>query len=226
MGRFQWRTVLLFIILSNISILGWSTQSTNKFWSSFTLAGSNGSFLYQVEPQLRLIEADNPFNQFLLNVGGGYPLNATWQFWLGQTLGTTSQDADADDLEEYRIWEQLLWQGKIHLAQLESRTRIEQRKSFDFSTWANRVRERVLINIPLTRNISLIGSNEIFINFNQVEWITTKTWDQNRTYLGITQQLSPTIFLSTGYMRQWIFTAVTQSDQVFILNLRTHLKAL
>lgn len=203
----------------------YATISNNKAWSLVTLFGNYGVFLYYIEPHLRAIEAHDPFNQFITHAGGGYQITPHWQLWLGQTLGTTSQDANPGDLDEYRVWEQAVWQHPFYRATLTSRTRLEQRKSFDYAPWANRIRERLLINIPLTTNTALAISNELFVNLNQVQWITTKTWDQNRAYTGIVQQLSNTTSLNVGYMNQWIFSPTMQSNKVlvvgFVINLAT-----
>ena len=215
--------LLLFIALFYAPISTWAIQSTNKFWSLITLTGNYGSFLYNVEPQLRLIEQNNTFNQFLTNAGGGYQVAPSWQCWLGQTISTLSQDAGPGDLEEYRIWEQIIWQHAINSSLLSSRTRLEQRKSLYYATWANRLRERMLINISLSDHLSLALNDEILVNLNQVEWITTKTLDQNRAFIGLVQQLSPSTFISMGYMNQLIFTTTRQSDNVLVLNLQINL---
>lgn len=212
-------TLFFLISLTGFISSSYAMISNNKAWSLVTLSGNYGWFLYSIEPQLRAIEANNPFNQFLANAGGGYQITPHWQLWLGQTLGTTSQDADPGDFEEYRVWEQAIWQHPFYRTTLTSRTRLEQRKSFDYATWANRIRERLLINIPLTTNTALAISNELLVNLNQVQWITTKTWDQNRAYAGIVQQLSKTTSLSVGYMNQWIFSPTVQSDKVLVVNL-------
>lgn len=211
------------IVLFNVPTLSLAVESSNKLWSSFTLTGNYGKFLYNIEPQLRLIEARNEFNQFLTNAGGGVAVSPVWQLWLGQTISTTSQDADPGDFEEYRIWEQIIWQYQIKSTRLNSRARLEQRKSFDFSTWANRFRERMTINIPLKTKLDLVIADEVFVNLNQVQWINTKVWDQNRAYLGFTRQLSKSTFISIGGMNQWLFTPINQSDWVLVINLNINL---
>lgn len=211
------------LILWFIPWIALAIQSTDKLWSLLTLSGNYGTFVYNIEPQLRLIDQNNTFNQFLTNAGGGYQVAPSWQFWLGQTISTLSQDAGPGDFEEYRMWEQIIWQHAFQSAQLTSRTRLEQRKSFYFPEWANRFRERILINIPLTEPLSLTLSNEILINLNQVDWITTKTLDQNRAFIGIVQNLSPSTSVSIGYMNQLLFTPIRQADNVLVLNLQINL---
>ena len=202
----------------------WSTQSYNKQWSSLTLMGNYGSVLYNIEPQFRLIDNQNdPFQQFLTNAGIGYKTTSDWSVWLGQTWGTVAQDASVASLEEYRIWEQVIWNHSFSYATINSRTRLEERKSLAFPDWAKRIRERVLVTSPLTENMSLVVSNEILVSLNKAQWITTQTFDQNRAYIGVEQRLSKIMYLSAGYMNQYLSTRNRQVDNVLMVNLRVDL---
>ena len=202
----------------------WTNQSFNKQWSSLTLMGNYGAVLYNVEPQFRLIDNQNdPFQQFLTNAGLGYKTANDWSVWLGQTWGTVAQDASVASLEEYRIWEQLMWNHSFSYVTINSRTRLEERKSLAFADWANRIRERVLVTRPLTTNMSLVVSNEIFVALNKAQWVTTQTIDQNRAYMGIEQRLSKIAYLSAGYMNQYLSTKNRQFDNVLVVNLRIDL---
>ena len=137
---------------------------------------------------------------------------------MGQTFSADSQDAVAGSLDEYRIWEQALWHRQIDSTSIISRTRLEERKSLYFSEWAMRLRERLTISTPMTQNLSMVISNEIFMNLNHTNWIITQTLDQNRAYIGIEQALSKSAFLSIGYMNQYLSTANKQFDQVLVIN--------
>ena len=217
------RSILMLCLLGCLVTTSWSVSTTEKDWSSFTLTGNYNWFLYNVEPQLRLINADNPFNQFLINAGGGRQVLPFLELWLGQTMTTTSQDASDRSLEEYRTWEQAIMKFDILSAKLISRTRLEQRKSLDFPNWAGRIRERLMLTIPLTENMSLAIGDEVLLNTKRPDWITTGTWDQNRAYIGVVQQLSNNLFLNVGYMNQHIFTKPAQNDAVLVINVQLNL---
>ena len=204
-----------FLVLSSSSF---AMQTSEKLWTSLTVDGNYGLVVYYVEPQLRFIYATTPFQQFLNNMGAGYAVTSEWQFWMGQTFSADSQDAVAGSLDEYRIWEQALWHRQIDSTSIISRTRLEERKSLYFSEWAMRLRERLTISTPMTQNLSMVISNEIFMNLNHTNWIITQTLDQNRAYIGIEQALSKSAFLSIGYMNQYQSTANKQFDQVLVIN--------
>ena len=221
---------LTLLILSLFTTPAWSLISNNKFWIPVTLNGNYGAFLYFVEPQLRLIEPKyqkrNIFNQFLGNIAGGVEVIPEWQLWFGQTISTTAQDAVALSREEYRSWEQIIWNHKtINNININSRFRAEQRKSFDFPEWAFRLRERLIFNIPLTKNISYELSDEIMYNLNSTPWIAATAWDQNRFYIALVQRFSKRYAFAVGYMNQYLFrdAPLEQANNVLYLHFRYNL---
>ena len=219
-------SLALFLLYSLFTAVpAWSTTSTNKAWTPLTLNGNYGEFLYFVEPQLRWIERNNNvFDQFIGSVAGGYEAFPGLQFWFGQTISTVAQDAVPGSLEEYRSFEQIMWnyQSK-HDIKINSRSRFEQRRSLDFPEWAFRVRERLTFNFPLTHNMSFELSDEIMYSLNRVQWITTHGWDQNRAYIALVQTFSKNYAFAVGYMNQLIFTTQTQADNVLLMNFRFNL---
>jgi hypothetical protein len=214
------KIIICLLLLSSSSV---AMQSSDKLWSSFTLEGNYGGLVYQVEPQLRLVYDNHPFQQFLNNSGMGYQIKPAWQLWVGQTFSADSQDAVAGSLDEYRLWEQIVWNHQIDRTQIFSRTRIEERKSLFFAEWAYRIRERIAAHTAITKNISFVMSDEIFFNLNHANWITTQTLDQNRAYIGIEQALSENKFLSVGYLNQYLSTKNTQFNSVLMINFRIQL---
>lgn len=218
------RKIILFIFLCNLyTTISFAAQHIDKLWSSFTLNGNYNLFLYYLEPQLRLAYADNPFQQFMTNVGGGYAVTPEWQFWFGETFSEDSQDAVPGSLDEYRLWEQILWNHPIQDNLLVSRTRLEERKSLNFTEWSIRIRERISFTKPLLKNLSFVISDEFFFNLNHTNWIVTKTFDQNRAYVGLEQQLSSNSYLSAGYMNQYLSFSNPQYNSVMVINYRLNL---
>lgn len=212
----------------------WSLISTNKFWMPMTLNGNYGDFLYFVEPQFRFVEPKTPnfnrqnsiFNQFLGNFAGGFEVYPEWQLWFGQTISTIAQDAIVLSREEYRAWEQIIWHHHtLKNITINSRFRAEQRKSLDFPEWAFRVRERLIINFPLTQNMSYEISDEILYNLNSVPWVDTTAWDQNRAYIAVVQRFSIKYAFAIGYMNQYLFRdkPLSQANNVLFLNFRYNL---
>ena len=210
--------------MAHISLPVIAAQQSEKMWSLLTLSGNYGRIVYYIEPQLRLIYRDNLFQQFLTNAGMGYKVAPHWQIWFGQTLSADSQDAVAGSFEEYRLWQQIIWKHRLSLSSLITRTRFEERKSLFFSDWAYRLRQRVMLNKPLTNNLSIVISNEIFFNINKASWIITDRLDQNRAYLGVEQRMTDITYLGIGYMNQYVSTSTPQSNHVLWINWRIDLE--
>lgn len=201
-----------------------AAQQAEKMWSLLTLSGDFGRVVYYIEPQLRLVYDDNLFQQFLSNAGMGYKVTPNWQTWFGATFSADSQDAVAGSLDEYRLWQQIIWKSRLPSASLISRTRFEERKSLFFPDWAYRLRQRVQLTKPLNKNWSIVISNEIFFNINKASWIITDRLDQNRAYLGMEQRVSENTYLGMGYMNQYLSTPVPQSNHVLWINWRIDLE--
>jgi hypothetical protein len=214
----------IFLFLASIPLPVVAAQQAEKMWSLLTLSGDYGRIVYYIEPQLRLIYGDNLFQQFLTNAGMGYKVTPNWQLWFGQTLSADSQDAVAGSLVEYRLWQQIIWKRRLPSLSLISRTRFEERKSLSFPDWAYRLRQRVLLNKPLTNNLSIVITNEIFFNINKASWIITDRLDQNRAYLGVEQHVSENTYLGVGYMNQYLSTPIPQSNHVLWINWRIDLE--
>ncbi len=141
----------------------------------------------------------------------------------GQTISADSQDA-VGNTYEYRLWQQINWRHHLLFGSFSTRSRLEERKSLSFSNWAYRFRQRIGLNKPLSKNLSLIMANEIFFNLNNVNWIITNWLDQNRALLGIEQRMTEKTYLAVGYMNQYLSTPVPQYNHVLWINWRIDLE--
>jgi hypothetical protein len=199
-----------------------AANSFDKLWSLATYTGHYQNYIYQLEPQLRLINRENAYEQFLFNMGIGQPISPTLQFWLGQTIANfaksndVSEDIANSDLNEYRIWQQFLWTPRSDML---VRSRLEERHSFENAPWSVRLRERGYWTIRLNEMQSLVFSNEFFVNIKQTPWVVTSTIDQNRFFVGILQRLTPCVGLNVSYMNQYIFRVPREDNHALVLNL-------
>ncbi|WP_419386699.1 DUF2490 domain-containing protein [Legionella sp. 29fVS95] len=197
-------------------------QTTQKFWSILGLNTNIGKFSYQIEPQVRLVNDPRVLEQFLSRFSGGYNASSQWAFWLGTGWLSTAQDEDTKN-QEFRLWQDVIYNETLNSNKIFFRSRIEQRRSKGSDQWGYRFRERILISHPLTTSISLVGSNEFFINFNRPDWLSTKTIDQNRLSIGLDQQASKWLNVGAGYLNQVIFSTPIQMGHVITFNVQIHL---
>lgn len=180
--------------------------------------------LYTIEPQIRLIDRPEHYDQSLFNAGIGTKMMSPFQIWLGQTYINYSETNDsAEDvnntvLNEYRIWEQIMWR-KPFSEGLASRTRLEQRRAFQSADWAVRFRERAYWTIPLNDTVSFALSDEVFMNLKSVPWVSTSTLDQNRIFIGFFYKITPTLGLNISYLNQYINRTPQEYNNGVLLNI-------
>jgi len=219
--------LIIAIILSVIALPGFS-KNYNKLWGAASLFYQYKKILYTVEPQIRLVNRTGIYDQSLLNAGFGTTIRPHLQVWLGQTyanysdINNVSEDVGNTVTNEYRIWEQLLWRRPFSDV-FSSRLRLEQRRAFEASDWAVRLRERAYWTIPLTEKISFALNDEIFLNLKSVRWVSTSTLDQNRLFIGVFYKFTPKIGLNISYMNQYIDRNPAEINNGLVLNLIAYL---
>ena len=216
----------LFFIFCLIWQTGFCTNTFTKEWTLFTFNGHYDSFLFYLEPQLRLVNRTGAFEQFLFNMGGGKEIFPNVQVWLGQTVtnyGLNNQlvtDVIRGVDSEYRSWQQIIFTNKNPLGNFLFRNRLEERHANDKGQWSIRFRERTYWTIPITQNQDIVISDEFFFNAKKAAWINTKTFDQNRIFFGIQQHLTKNFSFSVSYMNQYINRSFLPEDNnALVINL-------
>lgn len=215
------RLILIGLFLFHTSV-SFAIENFEKLWGLVTYTGHYQAYTYQIEPQLRLVNRGDGYEQSLLNMGAGQFIAPNLQLWLGQTLANFSSynnvtdDVSSNDLNEYRFWQQLLWTPS---SQTLLRSRLEERYSFENTPWAVRLRERAYLTIPLAEPHSFVLSDEFFINLKNAPWIVTPTLDQNRLFVGLLQRITSNVSLNISYMNQYIFRVPAEDNHAVVINL-------
>ncbi len=200
-----------------------SSLSFTKFWGSATYFGRYNKLLYTVEPQIRLANIPGAYDQTLLNLGLGKTVSSQLQLWLGQTYINYAVNNDVEDVSlitanEYRIWEQMMWQRPF-IDNFASRLRLEQRRAFQNNKWAVRLRERAYWTIPINDTISIAINDEVFLNLKQVPWVASSTLDQNRFFGGFFYKFTSQLGLNISYVNQFIPRVPSEVNHGLVLNL-------
>ena len=216
---------LIFVVGLTLHASAFATETFTKGWTLFTFNGHYDKFLFYIEPQLRLVNRTDLFEQFLFNIGGGKEFFPHIQFWLGNTVtnfGLNNElvtDVIKGVESEYRPWQQIIVTDNNIFGNFLFRNRLEERHANNKEQWSIRFRERTYWTIPLTHYQDIVISDEFFINVKKAHWITTKKFDQNRTYLGIQQRVTKNFSFSVSYMNQYINQRnIPEDNNVFILN--------
>lgn len=187
--------------------------TTGKIWDTFTFTKKNNQWLYQVEPQLRIDDQSNTFDQFLLNAGFGYQVYSKGSIWLGSTYVTTALDTSGP-LYEYRLWQQFLYTNQFKDLNFIWRSRLEERYLQHKSSEAYRFRNRFFAIHPFYRSLDFSSYYEVFINLNHPNWLATNTLDQHRLFIGLSQKASFILTVHCGYLYQVILTHPRQVGNV------------
>ena len=136
------------------------------------------------------------------------------------------------EITENRIWEQINLNAKYGRFDMQHRYRMEQRLIDNWSNssgefikgkddYRNRVRYRMMINVPLSRKE--MSNNTLFLNVNDElflgfgKGISKNVLDQHRFIAALGWRFNPNFNIQVGYLNQMIF----KSDGINIERNRT-----
>jgi hypothetical protein len=159
------------------------------------------------EVQYRNYNMIGDLEQLLLRTGLGYNLAENTNLLLGYGyILSENYIGDTDekfDINEHRIYQQLITKQVIKGISLQHRYRFEQR--FVEDDFKLRFRYFLGLNIPLskkeTNKYYLSAYNEIFLNTE------SSIFDRNRLYAGIGYKISNSVRMELGYMNQFFETS-------------------
>lgn len=207
--------VILWVIISTAC-----SATVNKVWNILTIMGTEGKYLYQLQPQLRLADQPILFNELTYSLSGGYQSTKNLELWLGQSSFYFNGSSQHPSQKEYRFFQQVQYTVKetaVFLAFL--RSSVEERQCQGVVGWNYRLRQRFGFNQKLNKNYTLVFYDELFVNLNKPLWIQTSTLAQNRFFVGLSQQINKKVAIGMGYMNQLIFSHPIERGNVLVLNL-------
>ena len=111
---------------------------------------------------------------------------------------------------ENRAWEQYTYSRPTVIGNFSSRSRLEQRTvnlsegKYNGGEVGVRYRHQFKLAYPLNEKWSLVGSDEIFVNANTVNWGPVAGFDQNRVFVGVGYKFDNVWRTEVGYMNQYI----------------------
>ncbi len=202
-----------------LSVATTDANTTTDFqtWGNVTATGSLGSinadwkkYKYWLEGQARFGNETSQFSQGMVRTGLGYTLLDNdmdkLSLWLGYAWIPTEEPFTKNAFDEHRIWQQLLWSGKLSFGSLTSRSRLEQRflPTGGDVGWRYRQLLKISVPMPFAPVFSLVASDEFFANINDTNWGANDGFDQNRGFVGIGYNFNKNINTEIGYMNQYI----------------------
>ena len=175
------------------------------------------------EYQWRRADLFNDWQQSLLRLGVDYYSKSGAQFTAGYGWIRSYQYGDQPisyNLNEHRIWEQLILKSKAGRFDFQHRYRLEQRflenwvkdadgkYNMDGFLFRQRVRYRFLLTMPISRKemanntLFLAVYDEPFLGFGK--GIAKNILDQNRLYAALGWRFNPNFNVQLGYLNQYV----------------------
>ena len=159
------------------------------------------------EVQYRNYNAIGDLEQLLLRTGLGYNLTDNTNILMGYGyILSENYIANTDEkfqVNEHRIYQQLITKQKFKNITIQHRYRFEQR--FVEDDFKLRFRYFLGVNAPLSKTETnkwyLSAYNELFINTE------SSVFDRNRLYGGLGYKISNSVRMELGYMNQFFETS-------------------
>lgn len=133
----------------------------------------------------RFFARTDGYGQSIVRPAIGWRFNEQWTAHLGYGWIRNSAPGQAD-VDEQRIFQQVIWKPLIEAVSLQSRTRLEQRFVQTGNDTGWRLREFVKVTWPLPGldRLALAAYDEIFFALNDTDWGARTGFDQNRLFAG------------------------------------------
>ncbi len=143
------------------------------------------------------------FSQLILRTAVGYRITPKVSLWQGYAWVPVFEPKN---LNENRIFQQLLINSKLRRLELTNRTRLEERWIENTHGTSVRLRHLVKGLYPIRHSEKwyYAASNELFINLKGVDNGPKSGFDQNRLYVGIHRKLGKHMNAEAGYLNQYI----------------------
>lgn len=226
------RLLLFLLILSIKTTVQCATYHDVQTWTNLTSVGtlcSKGATVnclkLWLEGQARFGDDITRLSQSMARVGLGYQITQNTSLWFGYAWIDTGWPLTQNPFIEDRIWQQLLWIKPYKYARVTNRIRTEQRFAPHFAKTAYRIREmlKMIAPLPLHEKWSLVSSDEIFWHKNNFIGNEGQGFDQNRFFLGVGYNFTPTIITEIGYMNQYIHRIGVPNFQAHIASLNLYI---
>lgn len=134
-----------------------------------------------------------------------YKTDPNNSLWLGRDKIIGHPDGKAA-YHESRWWQQYQHQfDSFHSFTLTNRTRLEERRREGFHDTGHRLRQMLKVSTPVSRHpaLSVVLSDEVFINVDHTDWGAFRGLDQNRLFIGLNWKINKGAMLETGYLNQF-----------------------
>lgn len=206
---------LMLLALLFVSNSSSATEDLFGMWGSVYVNGNitkGSNFFYYMDVSLRPTESnpDSNGNQHftlgsvVTHDGIGYKINNNHSILFGYAYNYSQPPYYGGYLHEQRIFQQYGYNRPTSWGNLAYRMRLEERIAESSASTAIRNRHQLKFRYDFDKDWSWVTSNEVFFNFNSVNWGPYSGFDQNRFFTGIGYNINPSLRFEGGYMNQYV----------------------
>ena len=196
------RKILILLSLSFILCKTWAQKSAeNQLGTWYMYNGSHqlsNTYSLKTSAHVRYFELTSNYQQEIYRIGLNYRLHDKINFTAGTvySITDTSYSENEPDLYEFRFYQDANFKDTWGKFEVTHRVRLAQRFTQENSKkeTKHRIRYGLFLNYPLLSSLKIYAFNEVFIKFAQ------QSFGQNRTGLGIVQQINKQLRVRLGYM--------------------------
>ena len=186
------------------------TIEDGRYWFGLVMHGKLPTeyWSWNFDVHQRFRDEGKHADQFLIRSNVSYQVSPKTSVGLGFDH-VVNHPAGKEASDENRLWQQIVYKfDSIYGVNLSSRTRLEQRWREGGDDTGYRFRQMIKATIPLDINpkLSIIASEELFINLNNTDWNVYRGNDQNRAFLGASYAFNPSTSIESGYLNQYVNT--------------------
>lgn len=208
--------VSFFFILFISSHVRAGAEEDGAYWLNLHLQGDLPvqNFAWSMDTNPRWRNEGKHMDHLYLRPALFYKLNAKTNFWVGYD-SIIGHPAGKSAYHETRWYEQFQYQFEpVSTVTFSSRTRLEERSRKGFRDTGRRLRQMIKMTMPLKTHpqLSMVISNELFINFNPTDWGARRGIDQNRLFIGTNWRFNQNSYLEAGYLEQIINKPTTNLE--------------
>ncbi|MCW5590067.1 MAG: DUF2490 domain-containing protein [Legionellales bacterium] len=189
---------LFLVLMLPLVLFANSTKQVYGAWWNVDINHNVDNWEYSLQMEARTLFNSAPFRRAVLRPMIGYKIKPNVSIWLGYT-SEPSINANNEFFYSHNILEEL--RSKFFFKYLTLRLRSEQRFLDTGNNMAQRLRTRLQVTLPLSKNrLEFIGSDELFFNLNHPSWVANRTLSENRAILGIQHRISKITKMRFSYM--------------------------
>ncbi|MFL9709758.1 DUF2490 domain-containing protein [Methylobacillus sp. Pita1] len=204
------------ILIAGVQGVRADTKIDHGYWFNLHLQGRlpTEHFYWSMDNNPRWRESGHHLDQLYLRPSVFYMADPKTSVWLGHDTIVRHPDGKPAS-HEYRLWEQFQYQfDPVATVTLSSRSRLEQRRREGYHETGHRLRQMLKAVTPLSLHpkLSLVVSDELFINMNNTDWGARHGIDQNRFFVGLNWKLNSSSSIETGYLNQFTNALANNRD--------------